>query len=516
MAGYGYLDEALAQKIDKSTQEWMTIGRVVDTNDPQQMGRVRAVCPAYGDSPDLPVRNIPWAMYVSPFGGIVNSGTRGAEQSSAKGPVAYGMWNIPKVGAYVLVGCIDGDKNHRFYAGCIQPQYMTHTMPHGRYTWHDTTNGTPDGPLDTLEQPIEPLYSSFKEQFTKKGDGYAAGTPSDPHRNMEWRTRGVDDQVSAITPEHVHHPKDGPGSKVADHEWDNFEYTTVTEENGDKKVVRGPGYGVDQQDPYDRYASTGTNYDSLVYSWTTPGFHSVSMDDRSENSRIRIRTTSGHQIIMDDTNERIYISAAGGESWVEIDKAGNIDIYASRDISTHAGGDISFTADKTFRVHAKEGIHMVSDDEVRIHAKKDMHARTDTSLHVNVGNDANVRIGSILKISTGSDTHINTGGAGYWTTGGEMHHKSGSTMYFTGGTDIHLNGPTAQSAATAGDTYYAFIAARVPEHEPWARIYSDPAKADQNGTANSFQAKPLNYTDASIGKVDRNGTTLNRNPLWHR
>ena len=114
-------------------------------------------------------------------------------------------------------------------------------------------------------------------------------------------------------------------------------------------------------------------YDPQTYSWTTPGFHSLSMQDNAENCRIRFRTTHGHQIIMDDTNERIYISTAGGKAWIEMDEAGNIDMYAERNISMHAGKDINFAADGVFRVQAAEGIHMSTEAEMRIHTKTDLH-----------------------------------------------------------------------------------------------------------------------------------------------
>ncbi len=545
MAGYGYVLDALARKASPGISNRMTIGRVVDTNDPQQMGRVRAFCPGFGDQTELTVQQIPWALYVSPLSGVSTFGRRGAEKSPISGPVAYGMWNIPKIGAYVLVGCIDDDPSLRFYAGCIQPQYMTHTMPHGRFIWQQPDpnstigrilDGKPDGPLDTHENKIQPLYDNLISHFTITGDKHPSGAPTQPHENLEWRTRGADNQVSAITNLHLQNKNDAPGSKAADHEWGNFEFTTVDEENGERRVIKGPGYGVDQHEPNDKYPATGgTNYDSLIYSWTTPGFHSISMDDRHENARIRIRTTSGHQIIMDDTNERIYISTAGGESWIEIDKVGNIDIYASKDISTHAGGDINFTTDKTFRVQAQEGIHFVSNDKFRVHAFgqldirtedglnveaiNNVHFRTNSSLFIESVANTDINVGNQLSISSGSDTNINTSGEGFWTTGGEMHHLSGGTMFFTGGTDIHLNGPPAESAlpaSNAANAQFAYITTRIPEHEPWARIYSDPAQADKDGSANSFQPKPADYTDQNIGKQDRDGNPLTRNERWHR
>lgn len=516
---FGYLMSALKRKTQKQTTEQFTIGQVIDTNDPQQMGRVRAFCPAFGDNKNHKVKNIPWAMYVSPFGGMVNFGKRGVDKSEIEGPTGYGMWNIPKVGAYVLIGCIDGDKSSRFYAGCVYPQYMTHTMPHGRFTWNDQSNGKPDGPLDTNENPIRPLYDKLVKHFTKRGTNHAAGTPSDPKENMEWRTRGVDNQVAAITSLHTNHQQDAPGSFIADHAWGDFNFTAVTEENGDRRIIKGPGYGVSQLDPSSEFSVTnGVNYDSMVYSWTTPGFNSISMDDRHDNSRIRIRTTSGHQIIMDDTNERIYINTAGGESWIEIDQVGNIDIYASRDISTHAGGDINFTSDKTFRVKAKEGIHMVSDDELRIHSKggNGLHLKSDQELHIESVQDTHFIVGQKLFLSSVGEMHVKTENQMFTTSGAKMNIRStGSDIVMTANTDIHFNGPLAIEADPAELSFESFFTSRIPEHEPWARVYSDPTNADDE-TNNTFRPKPANYTDPNVGKVDRDGVDLNRNDLWHR
>lgn len=501
MSDFNYVYNAEQSGVRQEHQTFLTIGQVVDTNDPQQMGRLRVLCPAYGDRRDMRVRDIPWSMYVSPFGGMTNFGTRGHEDTAINGPTSYGLWNIPKIGAHVLVGVIDGDQQHRFWIGCIYPHLLTHTMPHGRFLWNEERTDpdkAPEGPVDSYELPIQPLYQNMTEQFTKNGTYYPSDTPSEPRKNMEWRTRGPDNQTSALDgsfldPENP----DYQGSEIPDQQWnESFGYTTVTEEDGTQRVIRGTGYGIDQQEPNEIYPNTGgINYDSMVYSWTTPGLHSVSMDDRNDNARIRIRTTSGHQIIMDDTNERVYINTAGGETWIELDKVGNIDIFASKDISTHAKGDINFTADKTFRVQAKEGIHMVSDDELRLHAKGDMHVKTNQTLF----------------LSTVEETHINTGTTGYWTTGSEMNQLAGGDMKHTA-PRIDFNGPAADPAESSKES---FIAGRIPEHEPWPRVYSDPTTADQD-QGNVFTPKPRQYTDPTVGRQDRDGQSFNRNDKWHR
>ena len=50
MSNFGVIDEILEVTDAEESFTNITIGEVVDTNDPQQMGRVRAVCPAMGDT----------------------------------------------------------------------------------------------------------------------------------------------------------------------------------------------------------------------------------------------------------------------------------------------------------------------------------------------------------------------------------------------------------------------------------------------------------------------------------
>ncbi|MHA2404853.1 MAG: phage baseplate assembly protein V, partial [Candidatus Kariarchaeaceae archaeon] len=120
-------------------QDWefygVTIGTVVDTNDPQQMGRVRAQCIALNDPKNGDVDQVPWAMYAAPFAGTVQRGTRGDENTEVSGPVAYGMWAIPKVGSQVLVMCLDGNPQTRVWVGCLHTELAPHTMPHGRFSY---------------------------------------------------------------------------------------------------------------------------------------------------------------------------------------------------------------------------------------------------------------------------------------------------------------------------------------------------------------------------------------------
>ena len=467
-------EQAAPQKL---TQDYVTLGTVVDTNDPQQMGRVRVVCQQWGDSWSSDVEELPWAIYVTPFGGQTQVGTRGPGIQESEGGIAYGMWAVPTVGAQVVVMCIDGNPMTRMYFGCVYDQHVPHTMPHGRFMYDDHpelektgASPAPYGPYTSTEKYIQPLTANMKQAF---------GSKDEP--NYEYRSRAADYTVSRVDISQI----GSTYSKVQDDA--NVEHDGWTSTQG---------YQTSRSDPEVQSSYTDSNYDPMIYSIVSPGFHAFSMDDRQENCRLRLRTTSGHQIIMDDTNERIYIATAQGNNWIEMDQDGNIDIFTSNKLSVHAQKEINFTSDDTIRMYAKKGIHMHSDDEVRIESTKDIHVRTSQNIRTKASQSILTEAGQTFSVKSGSDLKLESAAA--------THHLSAANMYCTA-PQIHLNGPTAASA-TAPAEQPAFWTDRVPTHEPFARTM----------TKNDFTHTPeLKYDDKKVGRLER-GRVITRGMYWRR
>ena len=477
----------------------ITLGRVVDTNDPQQMGRVRAICASLGDDIDEEnIEDVPWASYASPFAGSVSNNTfsRGTDEEDkdnvTDGHVAYGMWGIPKEGAIVLIMCVDGDPLYRVWVGCLYGQNLNNTLPHGRYSFDfiSSADGKPDGPFSTSDEPIQPLYKNLTEAF-----GADKTKP-------EWRTRGadysaagihnniiikIDESVDVSTPDEI---GEHPGS--------------YTDSTGTYTVTQGYANSRLNSDIEAADEEVTENYDSQTYSWTTPGFHSIAMDDRVENCRMRFRTTTGHQIVLDDTNERIYISTAEGNNWIEMDQNGNIDIHSERRISIHAAKDINFSTDETFRVHAKKGIHMYSGEETRIHSAKDINIRTEQNLRTHSAQQTFIESDTNMNLKTATEFRASSSST--------MHFNSGGDMMLTGGPDIHLNGPTATLSEPAAETH-SYWTNRIPQHEPWGRIMMDKGTTD-NDSGNSHVLE-LDYTDPLVGEQELD-ELVERGPYWRR
>jgi hypothetical protein len=129
------------------------------------------------------------------------------------------------------------------------------------------------------------------------------------------------------------------------------------------------------------------------------------------NELVRIRTRTGHQILLHNSEDLIYIGNAKGTTWIELSSNGKIDIYAKDSISVHSENDINFTADRDINLTAGRNVNINATEETRI--------------------------------TSGTNSYINSG---------EQHVETAPTA-------IHMNGPTATKAPKS---------ARIPTAEPWA------------------------------------------------
>jgi len=94
---------------------------------------------------------------------------------------------------------------------------------------------------------------------------------------------------------------------------------------------------------------------------TQPGGHVFVMDDGDslgDNNLIRLRTKGGHQILLHDTDDLIYIGNSKGTAWIELTSDGKMDVFCDDSISMRTRGDFNLYADRDFNVEAKRNINM--------------------------------------------------------------------------------------------------------------------------------------------------------------
>lgn len=389
---------------DSALPAGLTIGMVVSTDDPLEMGRLQVFCPALNDNPKK-ILHLPWCTYISPFAGSINNSsyTRGTGDGTAtsEGAIHYGFWAIPELGAHVLVGCIDNDFRRRFWIGSVPEHQETHTLFSGRFNW-DGKDGTPDGPLTSSNKPIQPIYDNWTRAFVDR-------------ESREWKSRGADYQATANTK-----AGNGAPSKIRGEDYLDDTYEGISSQEKDAWVAEQLGsHGYD----WSGFKSAGGFKSSRVFGFSTPGFHSLSMDDRPFNLRTKLRSATGHMILMDDTNERIYIMTNKGNNYVEMDSNGNIDVFSERRVSISAAKDVNISAGGTFRVHAEHGIHMYAGHndaetvrqslaeppmmgEIRLQTEADLHVIANNirnKSHENTYNEVGLSLYEIIGDSTFRD-----------------------------------------------------------------------------------------------------------------
>ena len=421
---------------------FITDGIVKDVDDPQQNGRVKIWCPAL-DGEHLDIDKIPWAEYASPFGGVTNNFKSGRNKTQQSGPKAYGFWALPKLGAQVLVFLLNGDPGRRFYFASYYGMHRNRSLPGGR---NKNESGAP-GPWTDSYDPMQPAYDNLRTAFQNQVTSPQA------------KSRGFLERQAA---------------------------QAKTDKDG------ADGYA---KDPVD-----GKYLDPQTYCMTTPGGHFLTMDDAADNCRIRLRTTEGNQIIIDDTNERIYVSTAKGKSWIELDEDGHVHIFGSESVSMRAGKDVNVYADRDFNVGAGRNINMRTvTGEIRIAAETDLSIRTSNgSIYATACGDMHVAVNKNLSVYTVQDINVKSEQGIYEesvkhdVTAKSIKLKADSaefdagskldigasviiTHQNTGSSTSYSRFSSASSAEEADSAPIATSPSVVPGHEPWKR----PASAKQ-------------------------------------
>lgn len=185
---------------------------------------------------------------------------------------------------------------------------------------------------------------------------------------------------------------------------------------------------------------------SKVIGLLTPGQHQFVLDDGDKdgnNRLIRLRTTNGTQLLLDDVAGHVYLISKNGESWVELSADGRIHLYGSKDIN----------------IRSQENINLYADNNVNIEAGLNINMKANAgSFQVSAGNEVSMLAVTNTKITSGETSNILSGVAHYETAG-----------------VIHMNGPTADAAneipmynLAVNQGVKESICSIVPEHEPWA------------------------------------------------
>jgi len=526
----------------KSNNPGPYLAKIVSFLDPAYMGNLQVqLLQEVGGEPRKGSQTHS-VRYMSPFMGYTDSEFTTTEMDFNNSQKSYGMWMIPPdVGSIVMVIFVEGDPKRGYWIGCVHnaqnPGVNFMTPGYAATTYNDESStkrlpvaeynekaiGMCPADLTKTKKAIHP----FKNILVRQGlllDDIRGITSSSARREWPSAVFGIS------TPGPI--DKQDGAKKAKTGKIDN-EATTFVSRLGGSSFVMDDG-----DDKFLRVSSAASGPPEYA---SVEGKETVRRGDVTKgnvtiphNELIRLRTRTGHQILLHNSEDLIYIGNARGTSWIELSSNGKIDIYAEDSISIHTKNDLNFYADRDINMECGRNFNIKVGGEMQTEVIANQNSIVNGNqsnwvignvnttidgnhLHKNGGNFDLKTVGN-TKLTADGNSEINSGGKNVITAGGALDIKSGGASKWTGdgavsiggaklvlsGKTINLNGPPAPTAATAakaaaavkpkylkthsvpsdiGTTLFKTILRRVPTREPWAHHENlDPSKFTQAAT----------------------------------
>ena len=417
------------------------VGVVKNNVDYNRSGRLQVYIPLLGSNDPTDQKGWLTCQYLSPFMGFTNMDQPSDQEVYDAVQQSYGFWMVPPdVGIRVLVVFADQDPDKAFWIGCIPEPLKTQMTPAiGARNYSDGT-GTPiDFSMAEENVTLPALQESLEKHFT---DGGGTTNIRFPSSEIQFKTvEDIKDFYAKARPVHEDVFKQlclqgtqldlvrGPITSSSQRESPSqvFGFSTpgrprkdVAQDANLINKIKSGDIELDEVKDYNRPGKTSRR-----------GGHSVVLDDGNivgENNLMRLRTARGHQILMHDTEEVIYIQHANGMSWVEMDATGQVTIYASNSVSVRSGQDIN--------LHADRDINLNAGNDIKMRSKKKIKVETD-QMYIKTFKETNWETKKDLTVLVGGSIAINSGESGGWNCSGDTNITAAT---------INLNsGPAPQS-----------------------------------------------------------------------
>ncbi len=324
-------------------------GFVKKNDDPTKMGRLGVYIPAIHGADNVSEENLVFCQYLSPFYGIkTNKNLKANAFSYNYSQHSYGMWTTPPdIDTRVLVIFAEGKITKAFWIGCIQEPYqnnMVPDFPKGITPFYQKNNEREEITRDIFNTDFTPSGNFNRETITsgdaQRLDGAFVFKPTHPHAENLREQGLIKDDTRGLTTSSAR--RETPSNVFG---------------------ISTPG-PIDQRSTH--RAQVGPKNSEEIKNISRGVGHVFVMDDgdaKNENQLIRLRTSSGHQLLMNDSKGVVYLANGEGTVWMEFSNNGMVDVYAQTGYNIRSGGDVNF--------HAEGNINMYANKSVKIKANQD-------------------------------------------------------------------------------------------------------------------------------------------------
>lgn len=461
------------------------LAEVTNNIDPTYMGSLEvALIKGMPSSVDNQANTFT-VKYLSPFYGVTSLRHEGNNPKDFNDvQKSYGMWAVPPdIGTIVMVIFVDGDPQQGYWMGCVPDSFQNHMIP--GIAASKKVDVTPEQreKYGTDYLPVAEFHKSSRQ--LKSLLVHDIPKPVHPFADRLLAQGLLLDTVRGVTSSSAR--RDLPSSVFG------ISTPGPVDKNGKKAVV---GYETKRTVPVSRL-----------------GGSTFVMDDgdvNGLNELVRIRTRTGHQILLHNSADIIYIANSKGTAWVELTSMGKIDIYAEDSVSIHTKGDFNLRADRDFNLEAGRNFNVsAAEGEVNFNARKNFNVIAD-EMKIGLSGNYNLISAKDLKLSAvgtintsaGAESKHSATGSYSIASGAALKLGSSATLSLSGSVirasagKIDLNGPAADAPSlpefaeqpkplnlysvpqrdtsygwTGGKYYKApdlvTILQRVPSHEPW-------------------------------------------------
>ena len=436
------------------------IGEVVNNIDPTRSGRVQVYL-EYLAGPDKNNKDL-WrtVSYITPYYGFTQ---QSAPQPTGPGSFvgnnqSYGFWGTPPdLGTKVICFFVDGDPTQGYYLGMPIEPGLNHMLPAigSSEKYVDDTNS----PLfaNKPKLPVVEINNSNKA-ISENPRFFEEAKPVHSVLAGQMLSQGV-----------IADPLIGPISSNSQRESPSSCFGISTP---GRPIYSG---GLTDAQLQQKIASSSLNANEVNVIGRKGG-HTLVMDDgnqENEDNLLRLRTSAGHQIMMNDTpdGQTIHIMHANGQSWVELGKEGTIDVYASNSLNIRSAGEINMHADRSINMNAENGT-------INMHAKAAMSLES-ASLNLTGTNSLLAYSKSMIGLKSDAALMLKSN-TGSWGAGSNLTLEAGCIKLNSGSAgDV----PKAQEIPKRRlpDTKFEpaqgwvpepaaiqTIVTRAPTHEPYA------------------------------------------------
>jgi hypothetical protein len=428
---------------------------------------------------------------------------------------SYGMWFVPPdIGITVIVHFMDGDPAQGYWTNCVPSRFVNNMVPgiaasdrvafaEGEDTKYDVSTVpvaeinrrantlTESLEVDKIPKPVHPIADRLLESGLLEDDVRGITTSS--------ARRGAPSTVFGIsTPGPI--DRDGPKQFIGKSQSKSATPVPTSRLGGTQFVM---------DDGNDRYRRKTSATDG------PPEYADLLNEETGENGipkdeYVRLRTRTGHQILLHNSEDLIYISNSRGTSWIEMTSDGKIDIFAEDSISVHTKQDFNFYADRDVNIEAGRNINMKASAKYADEADTDANGFESGRVYIESKHPTKIKAGGSTSITSGANFDVFTTLSNNLTAGATTNLLSTAGHFETAAT-INMNGIPATPALPVvelpvydnlvvdpgqaewiGTRYIASetlksIMKRIPQHEPWVSHENlvvtvvKPGKTDREG-----------------------------------